>query len=111
MREMRLKQLTSWSSESAEKPTPEFPEFPRVCAVVMDWPVDAATITLIARSTGDASLYSTGSFGVIGGIGHETVRQVARSCVKAAEKHYTDANQRISISQNRPHSILSRLLQ
>lgn len=57
----------------------------------MDWPIQAGTITVVARATGDASIYTTGTFGVIGGIGHEGVRSAAKSCVKVAEKHYEDA--------------------
>ena len=88
MREMRLKQLTMQPTESGLKPTPEFP---RLSGVLMDWPIEAGTITVVARTTGDASLYTTGTFGVIGGIGHEKVRSAAKSCVKVAEKHYEDA--------------------
>jgi hypothetical protein len=85
MRDMRLMQLTA---PPREAPTAEFP---RVCGVLMDWPIHAGTITLLARATGDSSIYTTGTFGVIGGIGHESVRSAAKSCVKVAEKHYEDA--------------------
>src|SRR5437868_2213698 len=47
--------------------------------------------TVVARNTGDASIYTTGTFGVIGGIGHEAVRLTAKKCVKVAEKHYEEA--------------------
>jgi hypothetical protein len=83
---MRLKQLTS--VPSGEKPTPEFP---RVCAVIMDWPIETATVTVVARATGDASVYTTATFGILGGIGHEKVRNAAKSCVRVAERHYGDA--------------------
>jgi len=89
MREMRLKQLTMLPSESGEKPTAEFPH---VSGVLMDWPIETETVTVVARTTGDASIYTTGTFGVIGGIGHEIVRSVARSCVKVAERHFEDAS-------------------
>ena len=88
MREMRLKQLTMVPSEFGEKPTTEFP---RVCAVIMDWPIEAGTVTVVARTTGDASIYTTGTFGVIGGIGHETVRTAATNCVEAAQRYYDEA--------------------
>ncbi len=87
MREMRLKQLTMVPSDFGEKSTAEFPQ---VCAVIMDWPIEPAIATVIARATGDASIYTTGTFGVIGGIGHERVRIAARECVKVAQ-HYYDA--------------------
>ena len=88
MREMRLKQLTMVPSEFGQKPTAEFP---RVCAVIMDWPIDAGTVTVVARTTGDASIYTTGTFGVIGGIGHEAVRAAATNCVKVAQQYYDEA--------------------
>ena len=89
MREMRLKQLTMPPGEAGQKPTPEFP---RVCAVLMDWPIEAATVTVLARNTGDASVYTTGTFGIIGGIGHEGVRSAAIDCVKVAERHFEDSS-------------------
>jgi hypothetical protein len=85
MREMRLQQLTAVPTNYGEKPTVEFP---RVCAVIMDWPIKAATVTCVARDTGDASLYTTGTFGVIGGIGHDAVRTAAKECVKVAQRYY-----------------------
>jgi hypothetical protein len=88
MRQMRLKQLTMVPSEFGEKPTKEFP---RVCAVIMDWPIQAATVTVVARATGDASVYTTGTFGVIGGIGHKAVRTAAIDCVKIAQQYYDAA--------------------
>ncbi|MGA3266185.1 MAG: hypothetical protein ABSE16_05110 [Verrucomicrobiota bacterium] len=93
MREMRLKQLTMLPSEFGEKPTAEFPH---VSGVLMDSPVEAGTVTftstVVARTTGDASIYTTGTFGVFGGIGHESVRSAAKSCVKVAERHFEDAS-------------------
>jgi hypothetical protein len=88
MHEMRFKQLTTPPVAFGEKPTPEFP---RVRAVVMDWPIEGATVTVVARTTGDASIYTTGTFGVFGGIGHDSVRSAAMSCVKVAHKHYEGA--------------------
>lgn len=88
MREMRIRQLTTPPRESGEKPTAEFPQ---VCAVLMDWPIGAATATVVARNTGDASIYTTGTFGVLGGIGHESVRSAAMNCTKAANRHFQDA--------------------
>src|SRR6266478_376123 len=82
MREMRLKQLTMPPSELSQKSTREFP---RVCAVLMDWPINGRTLTVVARTTGDASIYTDGTFGVFGGIGHESVRRAATNCVRVAE--------------------------
>jgi hypothetical protein len=88
MREMRLKMLTAAPGDFGQKPTPEFP---RVSGVVMDWPIQVGTITLVSFSTGDASIYSTGTFGVLGGSGHESVRSAATNCVKTAQSYYDDA--------------------
>jgi hypothetical protein len=87
MRELRLKMLTA-SAELGLKPTQEYP---LVCGVLMDWPIDAGTVTIVSLSTGDASIYSTGTFGVFGGIGHETVRSAAKDLVRVGEQHYDEA--------------------
>jgi len=88
MRELRLKMLTTTPEGFGQKATKEFP---RVCGVLMDWPIDAVTISVVSFSSGDASLYTTGTFGVLGGIGHETVRNAAKSFVKVGEKHFDEA--------------------
>jgi hypothetical protein len=88
MREIRLKILTSPSSELGQKPTLEYPH---VYGMLMDWPIEEATVSVMASSVGDASIYTTGTFGVMGGIQHETVRDVAKSFVKLGEKHYDEA--------------------
>jgi hypothetical protein len=88
MREMRLRQLTMPPGEFSQNPTPEFP---RVCAVLMDWPIEGGTVTVVARTTGDASIYSDGTFGVFGGIGHESVHRAATNCVGVAQKHFESA--------------------
>lgn len=88
MRELRLKWLTTPTSEMGRKPTPEYPH---VDAVLMDWPIEEATISVMASSVGDASIYTTGSFGVIGGIEHESVRHLAQNFVKLGERYYSEA--------------------
>jgi hypothetical protein len=87
MRDLRLKMLAA-PLELNLKPTQDYP---RVCGVLMDWPIELGTITVVSLSTGDASIYTTGTFGVIGGIGHEAVRSAAKSFVKVGEKHYGEA--------------------
>jgi hypothetical protein len=88
MRELRLKMLTTPPAELGQKTSPEYP---RVHGVLMDWPIERGTVSVISLSSGDASIYTTGTFGVIGGVGHETVRDAARNFVKVAEKHYDKA--------------------
>ena len=63
-------------------------EFPRVWAVAMDWPIGQQIATLAALADGSASLYTTGTFGIIGGVGHENVRTAAKALVKKAESYY-----------------------
>ena len=63
-------------------------EFPRVWAVAMDWPIGQQIATLAALADGSASLYTTGTFGIIGGIGHENVRAAAKALVKKAGSYY-----------------------
>ncbi len=51
----------------------------------MDWPLEDQIVTVIGLCDGNASLYTTSTFGVIGGIGHETVRVAAQNLVRVAE--------------------------
>jgi hypothetical protein len=57
-------------------------EFPHVDGVLMDWPISQPIATVFSASIGAASLYTTVSFGIIGGEGHETVRTAAISFVQ-----------------------------
>ena len=76
MREMRLKWLDPKQSGQGDV----------VSAALMDWPVGGQVATVCASSGGDGSLYTTSTFGIIGGIGHEAVRSASKAFVKAAEK-------------------------
>lgn len=89
MRDLRLKMLMTRAAELGQKPTPEFPH---VFGILMDWPIEAGTVSVVSFSTGDASIYTTGTFGILGGIGHETVREAAKNFVKAGEKHFNDGS-------------------
>jgi len=88
MREMRFRALSTSPSEWGQKPTTEYPH---VCGVIMDWPIEAATVSVVSFSSGDASIYTTGTFGVIGGVGHDSVRSAARSFVRVGEKYFDQA--------------------
>jgi hypothetical protein len=61
-------------------------DFPRVYGILMDWPIDDQTATVFATSTGAASLYTTSTFGIIGGEIHESVRIAAIRFVRAADR-------------------------
>lgn len=52
--------------------------------IVMDFGSSKGTATLVAFSTGDASLYFSSGGGIIGGIGRENVKSAAKALVEAA---------------------------
>lgn len=87
LREMALKRLPS-DFQPTLKPTHEFP---RIYGVLMDWPLGEQTVTIFSLSTGDASLYTTSTFGVIGGFSHENVRTAAIHLVRMADAFFDDA--------------------
>ena len=87
-RELRLMMLTTSPDEMGQKPTKEFP---RIYGILMDWPIGEQTATVLSTSTGAASLYTTSTFGIIGGEGHETVRTAATNFVRAADR-FLDAS-------------------
>lgn len=66
-------------------------DFPRVYGILMDWPIGENTATVFSDATGAASLYTTTTFGVIGGEGHETVRAAAIRFVRAADRLFDAA--------------------
>ena len=61
-------------------------EFPTVYGVLTEWDIDGVTATVMSMREGTASLYTTSTFGIIGGQGHDSVRQAAASYVKTAEQ-------------------------
>jgi hypothetical protein len=61
-------------------------DFPTVYGVLTDWSIGERTATIMALRDGTASLYTTEEFGIIGGQGHERVRQAAGRYVKNAEQ-------------------------
>ncbi len=81
MREMRTAWLTTVPERGTYKSNDE------VVAVIMDWPLSGQTITVLSSSVGDASLYTTSTFGIMGGIGHEQVRSAAKAFVECAQRY------------------------
>ena len=79
MREMRLGWLTAVPEPGSYTKDDE------VVAVLMDWPLGPQIITVLASAGGDASLYTTATFGIIGGIGHEKVRAAATAFASCAQ--------------------------
>ncbi len=80
--------LSTPPAKTGEKPTKDFP---RVYGILMDWPIGEQTATVFSSSTGAASLYTTSTFGIIGGEGHETVRTAATRFVRAADRLFDSA--------------------
>ena len=66
-------------------------EFPSVYGILMDWPIGEQTATIFSTCTGAASLYTTSTFGIIGGEGHASVRAASAAFVKAAGRFYESA--------------------
>jgi hypothetical protein len=54
----------------------------------MDWPIGQQIATIFSTSTGSASLYTTSTFGIIGGEGHASVRAASTAFLKAADRFY-----------------------
>lgn len=89
MGELRNKMLTAPASKWGIQPSTAYPN---VFGVVMDMPVSKdRTATLVSMCDGNASLYTTSTFGVIGGIGHENVRTTSSNFVKEAQNFYATA--------------------
>lgn len=88
-RDLRLMFLATSAATLGVKPTVEYP---RVIGVAMDWPIGEQTATIVSLFDGTASLYTTSTFGIIGGVGHASVRTAAQRFVKAADKHFADAS-------------------
>ena len=65
------------------------PGDPSVYGVVMDWSLPEGTATVVAYSTGDASVYLDSGGGVIGGFAHSKVREAARRWMQVAETRLT----------------------
>lgn len=70
-------------------------DFPSVYGVLTDWNIGEDTATIMSMRDGTASLYTTSTFGIIGGQGHESVRQAAARYVKLAE-NYVDSSKRVT---------------
>lgn len=88
MAQLRLKMLSLKPEEIEARPTAELPH---VYGVVLDWPIEGQTVSIVASCKGDASLYTTAKFGIVGGVQHDKVRQAAARFVFAAEKHFAEA--------------------
>ena len=60
----------------------------QVYGVLMEFSIGEHIATIVSLIDGNASLYTTSTFGILGGFGHENVRTAAMTFVKAANAHY-----------------------
>ena len=88
MRQLRLQALYLSATDLGLVPSSEFPH---VYGVLMEWPLGKTTVTVTSFASGDASLYTSSGFGVIGGVTHEKVRAVAKKLTSVADKYYNAA--------------------
>jgi hypothetical protein len=86
-RELRAMFLSTKAESLGIKPNTEYP---RVIGVAMDWSIGEHIATLVSLSDGTASLYTTSTFGIIGGAGHTSVRTAAQRFVKASDRYLSD---------------------
>jgi hypothetical protein len=82
-RALRQMMLTTPPAQTGEKPSESFP---RVYGILMDWPIGKDVATIFSSSAGAASLYTTSTFGVLGGEEHASVRAAAIKFVHAADR-------------------------
>ncbi|HEV7473818.1 MAG TPA: hypothetical protein VGN90_07205 [Pyrinomonadaceae bacterium] len=88
-RGLRQMALTTPPKDMDIKPSAAFP---RVYGVLMDFPVNQeVTATVFSLSDGTSSLYTTSTFGILGGGGHASVRAAAMKFVKAADRFHDAA--------------------
>lgn len=88
MRELRLRALSAPAKEFGISPTKDLP---RTYAVLIDFPINEVTATLVSLGDGNASLYTTSTFGVIGGGAHEKVRVASTKLIAASDKFFEEA--------------------
>jgi hypothetical protein len=99
--------LTTPPEKTGIKPTADFP---RVYGILMDWPVGEQIATILSTSTGTASLYTTSTFGIIGGEGHESVRTAAVTFTRAAERLFDAATPAVAYPYPAPDRVRFYLL-
>jgi len=86
MRGLRVMALTTTAAEAGIGPNQRFPD---VYGVVMDLPIsNGHTASVFALCDGNASLYTTSTFGILGGIEHASVRTAAENFVSTAQSFY-----------------------
>jgi hypothetical protein len=85
LRQLFLKTTPAKAGESASA------ELSSVYGVALDWPIGEHIATVVSLSDGSASLYTTSTFGIIGGSTHEAVRAAAKRFVLLADRYVSDS--------------------
>ena len=88
-KELRMMALSTPPSNLSFKPDKDYP---KVYGVLVDWNIGDQVASILAMKDGTASLYTTSSFGIIGGQGHNRVRLAAEKCTRLAGKLYEKSN-------------------
>jgi hypothetical protein len=58
-----------------------------VYGVVMDWEMRGGIATTVSFMTGDASIYMSSGFGVVGGVKHENINTAAKAFTASAQEY------------------------
>lgn len=88
MRQLRERALTAPASDFGIRSTTELA---RTYGVLIDFPIDQQTATIVALGDGSASLYTASTFGIIGGGGHQSVKAAATRLITAADASFDQA--------------------
>lgn len=102
MRELRLSALTKKALDFGIPPSLDNGA---VYCVVVDWPVDDQIVSVVSLADGSASLYTTSTFGIIGGFAHERVRAAAIRLVEAGNALRRNATPTTDYSYPKPDKI------
>ena len=86
---LQLREL-ALSSTAEEFAIDLSPDQHQAYGVVIDIATEDGSATVAAFSTGDASMYTHPGGGIIGGIGHESVRDAAMGLVEAAGRRLAE---------------------
>jgi hypothetical protein len=87
---LRLLALTSTAGALGFSPDPDFP---RVYGVLTDRRLGDHVASIMSMRDGTASLYTTSTFGIIGGQAHESVGRAAVEYVKITEEYFERSEQ------------------
>lgn len=84
-RALRLMALTTPAAKIGLRPDEDYP---KVYGVLVDLNIEEHTASILALRDGTASLYTTSTFGILGGQGHASVRKAAEAAVRVAAQSY-----------------------